>query len=90
MLMEKTVGANGMIRELYVTISVYRKNVEDARNYFLRTGNGLISHFSNLGSKCEELDAQEKLHVLYSFYRAGEESQFRFDLKDVREAGAQL
>ena len=42
MLMEKTVGANGMIRELYVTISVYRKNVEDARNYFLRTGNGLI------------------------------------------------
>ena len=54
MLMEKTVGANGMIRELYVTISVYRKNVEDARNYFLRTGNGLISHFSNLGSKCEE------------------------------------
>ena len=24
MLMEKTVGANGMIRELYVTISVYR------------------------------------------------------------------
>lgn len=66
MLMEKTVGANGMIRELYVTISVYRKNVEDARNYFLRTGNGLISHFSNLGSKCEELDAQEKLHVLHS------------------------
>ena len=67
MLMEKTIGANGMIRELYVTISVYRKNVEDARNYFLRTGNGLISHFSTLGSKCEELDAQEKLHVLYSF-----------------------
>ena len=41
MLMEKTgVGSYGMIRELYVTISVYRKNVEDARNYFLRTGNG--------------------------------------------------
>lgn len=25
MLMEKTVGSNGMIRELYVTISVFRK-----------------------------------------------------------------
>ncbi len=87
MLMEKTVGANGMIRELYVTISVYRKNVEDARNYFLRTGNGLISHFSTLGSKCEELDAQEKLHVLYSFYRAGEESQFHFDLKESARLG---
>ena len=87
MLMEKTIGANGMIRELYVTISVYRKNVEDARNYFLRTGNGLISHFSTLGSKCEELDAQEKLHVLYSFYRAGEESQFHFDLKESARLG---
>ena len=87
MLMEKTVGANGMIRELYVTISVYRRNVEDARNYFLRTGNGLISHFSNLGSKCEELDAQEKLHVLYSFYRAGEESHFCFDLKTSAKLG---
>ena len=87
MLMEKTVGANGMIRELYVTISVYRKNVEDARNYFLRTGNGLISHFSNLGSKCEELDAQEKLHVLHSFYRAGEESHFSFDMKTSAKLG---
>ena len=87
MLMEKTVGANGMIRELYVTISVYRKSVEDARNYFLRTGNGLIAHFSNLGSKCEELDAQEKLHVLYSFYRAGEESQFCFDMKESARLG---
>ena len=87
MLMEKTVGANGMIRELYVTISVYRKNVEDARNYFLRTGNGLISHFSNLGSKCEELDAQEKLHVLHSFYRAGEESHFSFNMKTSAKLG---
>ena len=87
MLMEKTVGANGMIRELYVTISVYRKSVEDARNYFLRTGNGLISHFNNLGSKCEEMDAQEKLHVLYSFYRAGEESQFCFDMKESARLG---
>lgn len=87
MLMEKTIGANGMIRELYVTISVYRKNVEDARNYFLRTGNGLISHFSNLGSKCEELDAPEKLHVLYSFYRAGEEGQFCFDMKTSAKLG---
>lgn len=86
MLMEKTVGANGMVRELYVTISVYRRDVEDARNYFLRAGNGLISHFNNLGSRCEELDAQEKLHVLYSFYRAGEE-QFHFDMKESARLG---
>ena len=81
MLLEKTVGSNGMIRELYVTVSVYRKNVEEARNYFLRTGNGLISHFRNLGSTCEEVDAREKLRILHRFYRSGEESGFDFDME---------
>lgn len=80
MFMEKIVGANGMIRELYATISVYRKDVEEARNYFQRTGSGLIARFADLGSRCEELDTQEKLQVLYSFYRSGEEGQFQFDM----------
>ena len=87
MLLEKTVGSNGMIRELYATVSVYRKNVEEARAYFLRTGNGLISRFRNLGSQCEELDAREKLQVLHSFYRAGEESRFCFDLEFSAKLG---
>ena len=87
MLLEKTVGSNGMIRELYATVSVYRKNVEEARAYFLRTGNGLISHFRNLGSQCEELDAREKLWVLHRFYQAGEESGFHFDMEFSAKLG---
>ena len=34
MLLEKATGANSIIQEKYITISVCKKNVEEARNYF--------------------------------------------------------
>ena len=36
MLLDKTQDANGLMKELYVTVSVYKKGIEEARNYFLR------------------------------------------------------
>mgnify|MGYP005980436867 FL=1 len=45
----------------YVTVSVCKKNIEEARNYFARVGADLIAHFNRLGSKCVELDAGDKL-----------------------------
>ena len=32
-------------RDKYMTISVNKKNIEDARNYFARVGADLIAHF---------------------------------------------
>lgn len=87
MLMEKTIGANGMVKELYVTTSVCKKNVTDARNYFRRIGNGLVAHFSDVGSKCEEVNAEEKLRILHGFYRAGEEGSFAFDMESYARLG---
>ena len=34
----------------YVTISINKKSVEDARTYFARVGADLIAHFARLGS----------------------------------------
>ena len=31
-------------------------------------------HFSRLGSKCTELEAEEKLRIFHDFYRTGEET----------------
>ena len=56
MLLEKATGANAIIQEKYITISVCKKNVEEARNYFARVGADLIAHFGRLGSKCVELE----------------------------------
>ena len=87
MLLEKTVGSNGIVQEKYLTISVVKKNIEEARNYFARVSADLISKFAALGSKCIELDAVERLRIAHDFYRVGEENNFSFDLKDSMKKG---
>ena len=57
MLMDKATGANGITQEKYVTITVYKRDIEDARAYFTRIGADLTARFAALGSKCVELDA---------------------------------
>ncbi len=87
MLMDKATGANSMMQEKYVTISVCKKNIEEARNYFARVGADLIAHFLRLGSRCNEMDATEKLRALHDFYRTGEETSFRFELSETMRKG---
>ena len=80
MLLDKATGANGITQEKYITISINKKDIEEARNYFSRVGADLISHFSALGSKCIELEAVDRLRLSHDFYRAGEENYFDFDM----------
>lgn len=87
MLLNKTQDANGLMKELYVTVSVFKKGIEEARNYFLRMGNSLVNHFADLGSACVEMETEEKLRILHDFYCAGEESSFQFDMKDSARKG---
>ena len=87
MLLDKATGANGIIQEKYITVSVCKKDIEEARTYFARIGADLIAHFATLGSKCTELDAAEKLRVLHDFYRQGEEAAFHFDPQDMMRKG---
>lgn len=76
----KVIEENAIVQDKYVTVSVCKKNIEEARNYFARVGADLIGHFNRLGSKCVELDAGEKLRIFHDFYRTGEETGFAFDM----------
>ena len=87
MLLDKATGANSIVQDKYVTVSVCKKNIEEARNYFARVGADLISHFARLGSRCVELEAEEKLCIFHDFYRTGEETAFHFDLKQTMRKG---
>ena len=87
MLLDKATGANSTIQEKYITVSVYKKDIEEARTYFARIGADLSAHFSALGSKCTELTATERLRILHDFYRAGEEDAFHFDVADMAKKG---
>ena len=86
-IMSKATGGNGIIQEKYVTVSVCKKNIEDARAYFARVGAELTARFAALGAKVTEMDATEKLRVLHDFFRSGEEVYFRFDAQDMMRKG---
>lgn len=87
MLFAKATHSNSIVQGKYVTISVTKKNIEDARIYFARVGSDLISHFNRLGSKCTELDVNERLRIIYDFFRTGEETSFHFNLKEKMKKG---
>lgn len=86
-IMSKATGGNGIIQEKYVTVSVCKKNIEDARAYFARVGAELTARFAALGAKATEMDTTEKLRVLHDFYRSGEEVYFHFDARDMMRKG---
>lgn len=87
MLINQAKDANEIIQEKIITLSVYKKSIEEARTYFSRVGADLISKFATLGSKCMELDAVERLRILHDFYRTGNETSFRFDFKETIRKG---
>jgi len=87
MLLEKASGDNRNERELYITVTVWKKSIEEARVYFRRTDMELRAKFSELGSKCEPLNAVERLRILHGVYRSGEEDIFFFDEKQSMRLG---
>ena len=87
MLLDKATGANSMVQDKYITVSVCKKNIEEARTYFNRVGNDMITHLSKLGSQCIELEAEERLRIFHDFYRVGEESSYHFIIKERCKKG---
>ena len=86
-IMDKATAGNGIIQEKYVTVSVCKKSISEARAYFTRVGAELSAKFAALGSRTTELDATERLRILHDFYRNGEEVYFRFDMQDMMRKG---
>ena len=54
---------NSILRERYLTISVHKKNIDEARTYFARVGTDITTHLAKLSSIGEELDAGERLKI---------------------------
>ncbi len=87
MLADRALGQSAMVQDKYITLTVFKNTIEDARAYFSRVGGELQSHFAKLGSALHEVSADERLKGLYSFYRTGEESIYNFDIRDSARKG---
>ena len=61
--------------------------IEEARNYFARINADLNNHFNQLGSRCIELNGEERLRLAHDFYRIGEENIFTWDMLDNMRKG---
>ena len=80
-------ASNGIKQEKYVTVTVVKKSLEEARTAIRRIAIELNKHFKKLNSCCVELNANDKLKLLHNFYRQGEESSFNFNMIDNRKKG---
>lgn len=87
-LMQKASQGNGMVQELYVTVSVNKRDIEAARNFFRRTQAAMQAQLSRTGSQCDRLSSAERLRLLHDFYRIGLEDEPPFDLKESLKHGS--
>ena len=87
MLIEQATNSNSMVQEKFLTISINKNSLDEARQYFTRISAELNNRFRELGSKVESLSANERLRVIHDFYRVGEESIFNFDMIDNMRKG---
>ena len=87
MLLKKVTESNAIVLDKTVTITVCKKDIDEARAYFARVGADLTAHFSQLGSRCSEMDVNERLKIFHDFYRPGEESSFHFDMSKAMQRG---
>lgn len=88
MLLSKVSGtSNSIYQERYLTISVHKKNIDEARTYFARVGTDITTHLAKLSSVSEELDAGERLQIFRDFFCAEEPAAFPFDMKAFAKKG---
>ena len=90
MLEGKISGSSASVeQERFITVSVHKKNVDEARTFFSRVTGEVSSKLSRLNSSSNELDAAERLDVLRGFFRP-EEAVLPFDLQTAMKRGHNL
>ena len=71
--------SNGITQDKYLTVTVEKKTEEEARAYFNRISAEFAALFAKLGSKLEEVTAEEKLRILFDFFHYGAEDDYHYD-----------
>lgn len=71
--------SNGIMQDKYLTVTIEKSSLEEARRYFSGVGAELSSLFASLGSRIEEVGREEKLRIFFDFFHYGSEEDFHFD-----------
>lgn len=89
-IMERKIheGRQGIEQERYLTITIERKNFEEAKAQFATIEASIHKAFNEFGAEIVPLTGNERIKVLHDFYHLGEENSFDFDIKTARKVGA--
>ena len=72
-LTENVGQSNGIMQDKYLTVTIEKSSLEEARSYFSRVGAEFSSLFASLGSRIEEVEREEKLRIFFDFFHYGSE-----------------
>ena len=86
-LLDKASGSNNLVQEKYITVSVAKRSIEEARTFFARVGTDLTAGLSRMDSGIREITLNERLRLFHDFFRVGQESAFAFDLQTAQRRG---
>ena len=81
-------GRQGIEQERYLTITIERKNFEEAKAQFATIEASVHKAFGELGAEIAPLSGNERIKVLYDYYHLGDENSFDFDIREARKVGA--
>ena len=82
-----TESNNSIVRERYLTISVVKRNIEEARTYFARVGTDLTTKLAALSSVAQELSLTERLRIFRDFFRPADPPAAEFDIHQKARRG---
>ena len=80
-------GRQGIEQEKYLTITVERKNFEEAKAQFATIEVNVKKAFNELGTGITSLSGNERLRVLHDFYNLGKEEEFDFNIREAKRVG---
>lgn len=81
-------GRQGIEQERYLTITIERKNFEEAKAQFATIEASVHKAFGELGAEIVPLSGNERIKVLYDYYHLGKENGFDFDIREAKKVGA--
>ena len=87
-LLAKKQKGNNLTKERLLTVTVEKRNIDEARNFFTWLSNDLKAAFKKLSSNLHELSTNERLSLIHDFFRIDEEDNFRFDWENNLLSGA--
>lgn len=89
-IMEQKIreGRQGIQQERYLTITIERKNFEEAKAQFATIEASVHKAFNELGAGIVPLSGNDRIRVLYDYYHLGKENGFDFDIREAEKVGA--